>query len=103
MTILEAAIHMKNIDIRPQKGERPWKDNSAENLMKKINEIFPVDIYKLDILSSTVGDLKTRLNTFPDDHLRQKLSNCLDKDNCVELKEDLQNLGKSWHAQNIRN
>ena len=95
LTLLEAGIKLSNIAVRQLTGEDVKYLNGGKKLMEKMHNIYGLDIYKLDILSSTLSDLKTRVATITDKNLRRELSSCLDENNCDHLEQLLMTLGKA--------
>ena len=62
-TILEAASVINNMDRELKEGRNIWEKSSAGKLMEKMNEIFGLNIYKLEILSSSgenIGDIRDK-------------------------------------------
>ena len=82
MKILETANEIRNMDKTQQTGKDIWKESSAGKLMKKLNEIFGLNIYKLEVLSSTEDNLED----IRDEVIRKSLDICMEKGNCEELK-----------------
>ena len=80
MKILETANEIFNIDKTQKKGRAIWRQSSAGNLMKKMNEIFGLNIHKSEVLSAD------NLEDIRDDEIRRLLNICMKEEECEELK-----------------
>ena len=80
-TILEAASVINNVDRKLKEGRHIWEKSSAGKLMEKINEIFGLNIYKLEVLSSTSDNVKD----IRDEEIRKLLNICMEEEECNEL------------------
>ena len=89
LTLLEASIKMKNIAARQLTDLKNL--NAGKKLMEKIDNLYGLDIDKLDILSSTLSDLKTRVAA-----ITYKNISCLYEDTCEHLEQLLKTLGKAY-------
>ena len=89
-TMLEAAMVMNNIETKLKPGRDIWKNSSVEKLMQKMNEVFGLNIHKLEILSSTVNDLENVKN----DEIKKELNTCMGKEHCKELRNIVNDQGK---------
>ena len=94
-TILEAAIGIRNLDTRQKAGRDIWEISSAQRLMERINEIFGLNVYKLQILGSTTDNLSST----GDKQLNKELEIC-HKEECKELMNILSEQGRRtfYHA-----
>ena len=63
--------------------------SSAQRLMERINEIFGLNVYKLQILGSTTDDL----SSIRDKHLNKELEICRKDGECKSLKNILTDQG----------
>ena len=89
LTLLEASIKMKNIAARQLTDLKNL--NAGKKLMENIHTLYGLDIDKLDILSSTLSDLKTRVAA-----ITNKNISCLYEDTCEQLEQLLNTLGKAY-------
>ena len=80
-TILESALEIKNIDRKQKVGRDIWNTSSADKLMEYMDEIFGLNIYKLEVLSST--DYSTE--DIRNEQIRDKLNICKQDESCEEL------------------
>ena len=73
-----------------------WKQSSAIQLMEKLQSVFSLEFFKIDILASSSSNLLPRLDTIVDPELRKNnvLENCLHNKTCDELKELVKHLGE---------
>ena len=55
-----------------------------------MNEVFDLNIYKLELLASEADDLEE----LRDEQLRTKLTTCLKDENCEDLKQLINDQGK---------
>ena len=58
--------------------------------MEKVNEIFDLNIYRLEILASSPDELKE----IRDKKLKRQLKTCLIEQNCDDLKKTTNHLGE---------
>ena len=91
VTILEAASVINNMERKLKEGRNMWEKTSASRLMEKMNEIFGLNIYKLEIFSST-GKNNEDIRDVP---LKKKLETCLKEDKCEELKGFIMDQGSN--------
>ena len=89
-TMLEAAMVMNNVETKLKPGRDIWENNSVDKLMQKMNEVFGLNIHKLEILSSTVNDLENVKN----DEIKKELNTCMGKEHCKELRNIVNDQGK---------
>ena len=80
---------MKNIDTRQLTDLKNL--NAGKKLMERIHNLYGLDIYKLDILSSALSDLKTRVADIMDTNI-----SCLYENTCQQLEQLIKNLGKAY-------
>ena len=92
-TVLEAAIHIRNVNAPKVAGNDVWLINSAEKLIEKLQSVLPLHLDKFDILSSPTSDLLPRLGSIRDDGLRNQLQDCLYNNKCKGLLGLLDYLG----------
>ena len=78
--VLETTNEIFNIDKTQKKGRAIWRQSSAGKLMKKINEIFGLNIHKSEVLSAD------NLEDIRDDEIRRLLNICMKEEECEELK-----------------
>ena len=88
-TILESALEIKNIDRKQKVGRDIWNTSSADKLMEYMDEIFDLNIYKLEVLSST--DYSTE--DIRNEQIRDKLNICKQDESCEELMAILRDQG----------
>ena len=93
MKILEGGNEMNNVDKEQKTGRDIWRESSAEKLMKKLNEIFGLNIYKLEVLSSTADNLED----IRDEEIRKLLNICMKEGNCEELKMLVSEYGEYFY------
>ena len=86
---------IRNRDKTQKTGRDIWKESSAGKLMKKLNEIFGLNIYKLEILSSTPDNLED----IRDEGIRKLLNICMKEGNCEELKKLVSEYGEYSSVQ----
>ena len=87
--LLEAATGIHNIDRKLNTGKDFLGKNSAAELMKMMNEVFDLNIYKLELLASEADNLEE----LRDEQLRTKLKTCLKNAKCEDLKELINDQG----------
>ena len=92
LTILEAASVINNMERKLKEGRNIWEKTSASRLMEKMNEIFGLNIYKLEIFSSNGKDNED----ITDEPLKKKLETCLKEEKCEELKGFIMDQGSSF-------
>ena len=90
MKILETANNINNDDKTQKKGRDIWRESSAGKLMKKMNEIFGLNIYELEVLSSTTDNLED----IRDEEIKKMLNICTEEKNCEGLKMLVTKYGK---------
>lgn len=89
--MLEAAMVMNNFDTKLKTGRDIWKKSSLDKLMQKMDQVFGLNIYKLEILSSGADNLEN----MKDARMKMELKACVEKGHCEELRNIINDLGKS--------
>ena len=87
-TMLEVASKMNNMDRKLREGRNFWEESSAGKLMERMNEIFGLNIYKLEILSSTEEN---------NEDIKNEQMKCLKEEKCEELKELVMDQGNGFY------
>ena len=95
--VIEAAVSLRNVDKRLNSGKEIWERNiiwnvrSPGKLMRRMEEIFGLNIYKLMVLSST----EYIQEDIGDDELKKVLNICIRNGNCSELNGMVMEQGKN--------
>ena len=101
-TVLEAAIHIRNMDASRVVSNDVWEISSAEKLIEKLQSVLPLEPDKFDILSSPTSDLLPRIGSIRDDGLGDQLQHCLYNNTCQELLNLLSYLGNNKNLTNLK-
>ena len=88
--VLETANEIFNIDKTQKKGRDIWRQSSAAKLMKKMNEIYGLNIHKLKVLSSTTDNLED----IRDEKIKKGIKSCHEMGSCDELRSIVSDQGK---------